>query len=261
MNNTAVTNRAPVPESQARLQNRDVALRAAFPQAFDTSIKDELYERDDYPAVKFWYAKDWTECKKVPEGKIASRLRFLQDEDGEEMTEVRLNEIRSFLLSAFSELQDVGNKDILPKTWANGTKGRAVVAACHTELRRRFNEFTLCNGDWKARSLMIEWYPSWARNHLEDDIIEITHTVPAKRPVASESSKQSNKKVKVSKEEIVEIPQLRDPLYYHSEMMLHVLTHATAGQTWILMRRLQHHLSLQILLLPMPPKLNQVSHK
>ena len=59
---------------------------------------------------------------------------------------------------------------------------------------------------------MVEWYPSWARNHLEDDI-EITETVPAKRPAASESSKQSNKKTRIVKEETVKIPQIRDPLY------------------------------------------------
>lgn len=77
---------------------------------------------------------------------------------------MRLNETRAFL-GAFNELKELlSDNKALPQTWANATKGRAVINAGHSELRRRFD---LCSGDWKACSFMIQWYPNWARDHCD----------------------------------------------------------------------------------------------
>lgn len=126
--------------------------------------------------------------------------------------------IHSFLRDALNELQELADRNTLPKSWANATKGHAVVA-CQSELRWRFWEFALCSVDWKARTFMIEWYPSWAWNHLVDNNIKVVDTVPAKCTAASQSSKQPNKKIKV-KEEKLNVPQIRDPLCA-SKMLLY----------------------------------------
>ena len=125
------------------------------------------------------------------------------------------------------------------ETRANeGDLNSAVVTACHSELRRRFKEFTFCSGEWKARSFMVEWYPGWARNHLnsdsDDNAMEITGSVPAKR-LAGSSSKRSNKKMRIKME--MKIPNVRDPLYVF-EILLYALTLSIAGQVWILMQHL-----------------------
>lgn len=103
---------------------------------------------------------------------------------------------------------------ILPKSWANCAH-HDLTAACHVELGRRFQELSLCSGDWKARTLMVEWYPCWKRNHLDagagDSDVEITDTVPAKRAAAP--SKQPKKKTKV-KEEPISVPEIPDPFKY-----------------------------------------------
>ncbi|KAM6490980.1 hypothetical protein JOM56_013600 [Amanita muscaria] len=244
-NTAAAANPLPVLETQVKLQNREVALRAAFPMAFNQAITVTLKQHNEYPEVTFWLHDEWSTYKK--KRNTGSRYRFLQDKDGEEITEARLNEIRAFLLGAFNELQELlGDNKALPQTWANATKGRAVINACHSELRRQFEEFTLCNGDWKARSFMIEWYPNWARNHLDSDAeddIEITDsTVPAKRAVPSESSKRPIKKIKV-KQERFKIPEIRDPLYA-LEILLYALTLATAAHLWTL---IPHQLTIKLL--------------
>jgi len=216
MRNMSTAAPAPVPESQVKLKNREVALRAAFPMAFDTSIQDVPKQQDAYENVKFWSQRDYTKCKKPTAGKIGVRYRFLEDNDGNTMQESRLGEISTFLRGAFMELRELDPK-ILPESWANGAH-RDLTAACHTELRRRFEEISFCNGDWKARTLMVEWYPSWKRNHLDSGAgdsdntdVEITSTVPAKRAAAP--SKQPKKKTKV-KEEIQCVPEIPDPFKY-----------------------------------------------
>ncbi|KAF8625283.1 hypothetical protein AX15_005466 [Amanita polypyramis BW_CC] len=218
MRNVSTINSAPVPKSQMKLQNREVALWAAFPMAFDTSIQDTPKQRDAYGDIKFWYHKDYTKCKKLPTGNIGARLRFLEDNDGDTIEERRLEEIRTFLHGAFMELRELDPK-ILPKSWVNCAH-RDLTAACHTELRRRFEEFSFCSGDWKARTLMVEWYPNWKRNHVagpdSDDMdVEVTDTVPAKR--AGVPSKQPKKKVKVKEE--ISFPEIPDPFKY---MLVHI---------------------------------------
>ncbi|KIL54550.1 hypothetical protein M378DRAFT_201167 [Amanita muscaria Koide BX008] len=169
-NTAAAANPLPVLETQVKLQNREVALRAAFPMAFNQAITVTSKQHDEYPEVTFWLHDEWSTYKK--KRNTGSRYRFLQDKDGEEITEARLNEIRAFLLGAFNELQELlGDNKALPQTWANATKGRAVINACHSELHS---------------------------------------TVPAKRAVPSESSKRSIKKIKV-KQERFKIPEIRDP--------------------------------------------------
>lgn len=224
---------------QSKILNRDMALRSAFPKAFDPLIKDIPLDPNDYPSVRFWSPSQWTSLSQPPKGGIAARLRFLEDEDGEMITEERVDEMRACVHAAFSELHELApDKNFLPKTWAKGSSGRAVVTACHSELRRRFEEFTFCSGEWKARSFMVEWYPGWVRNHLnsdsDDNAIEITGSVPAKRPAGS-SSKRSNKKMRIKTE--VKIPDVRDPLYVF-EIPRYALTLSIAGLAWILMQHL-----------------------
>ena len=191
-NDITVSNHHPDLGDHLKMQNRDMALQSVFPRAFDKSIKDIPMDPSGYPSIRFWTQSQWTSLGQPPNGEITARLRFLEDEGGVMITKVRLDEMRTFVSSAFSELQELADNSIFPKIWAKakGTSARAVVAACHSELRRRFEEFTLCSGEWKARSFMVEWYPGWARNHLnsdlDDDDIEIIDAVPAKRPADSQ---------------------------------------------------------------------------
>ncbi|KAF8631558.1 hypothetical protein AX15_002312 [Amanita polypyramis BW_CC] len=152
MRNVSTVTPTPVTECQMKLQNRDIALRAAFLVAFDTSIQYPPKEHDAYESVKFWFHKDYTKCKKQPEGKITAQIRFLEDDDGCTIEEKRLDEIRAFLQGMFMELRALDRK-ILPKSWANCAH-RDLTAACHTELSRWFEEFSFCSRDWKARAFL-----------------------------------------------------------------------------------------------------------
>jgi hypothetical protein len=221
--------------------------------AFNPTITNPSKEHNEYPEVTFWLHDEYKKRKRIG----GSRYRFLQDADGEEITEGWLNKIRAFLLGALNELQELlADNNALPQTWANATKGHAMINACHTKLHRRFDEFTLCNGDWKAHSFMIEWYPNWARNHLDpqadmEDDIEITSTVPAKRAAASESLKKSIKKIKVKEEPQVKILEIHDPLYT-VETLLYALTLATTGHLWTLIQQLTIK-SLPLAMQHLPP--------
>ncbi|KAK2462165.1 hypothetical protein APHAL10511_005797 [Amanita phalloides] len=157
--------------------------------AFDLAITVPLKQEEKYPLVMFWLHNKYKKQKRS----TGPCYCFLQNSDSEEITEAWLNKIHAFLLGMFNELKELlTDNSALPQTW-----------------------FTLCSGDWKARSFMIEWYPNWARNHLDsdgEDDIEITSTIPVKRAMTSESSKKSIKKIKVKEEPRVKIPEIHDPL-------------------------------------------------
>lgn len=102
---------------QSKIQTRDVALRSVFPRAFDPLIKDTSMDPNDYPSVKFWNPSQWTSLSQLLKGEIAACLHFLEDEDGEMITEEQVDEMCAFVYAAFSELHELApDKNFLPKT-------------------------------------------------------------------------------------------------------------------------------------------------
>ena len=200
---------------------REEALRTAFPLAYKSEdelsgIVDPIGEDS---GLNFWAAGSFKPGREYP-GKVAKRLRFLEDENGVPMTQKRLDVIRRFLSGAFKELKELMYELLPKKGWATGAD-RELMARCHLELARRFPELSYCQDGWKSRSLMVEWFPSFQRNHMpdaeihntvkledeEDNEVQTT-SVPAKR--VAESSKAPRKKMK--KEYEPRIPELEDPL-------------------------------------------------
>jgi hypothetical protein len=205
-------------------ERRDEALRTVFPLAYksEDELSDVVKGTQDCPGVHFWHSKSFKPGEKYP-GEVGKRLRFLEDLNGEPMKQKRLDDIRRFLNGAFRELKELMH-DLLPKKgWATGAD-RELMARCHSELTQRFPELAYCEGDWKSRALMIEWFPSWQQIHMpeaevaenvvkiedsgESDSGETVTSVPAKR--VAESSKKSRKKIKT---EMKTLPELPDPLY------------------------------------------------
>ncbi|KAK2466627.1 hypothetical protein APHAL10511_000885 [Amanita phalloides] len=154
---------------------REEALRTAFPLAYKS--EDELSgivdPIGDDSGLNFWATGSFKPGREYP-GKIAKRLRFLEDENGEQMTQKRLDVIRRFLSGAFKELKEL-MYELLPKRgWATSAD-HELMARCHLELARRFLELSYCQDRWKSHSLMVEWFPSFQRNHMPD--AEIHNTV------------------------------------------------------------------------------------
>ncbi|KAM6490813.1 hypothetical protein JOM56_013776 [Amanita muscaria] len=209
------------PGKMSFVGRREEALQTAFPLAYKSEdelsgIVDPIGEDS---ALNFWAAGSFKPGREYP-GKVAKRLRFLEDENGVPMTQKRLDVIRKFLSGAFKELKELMYELLPKKGWATGAD-RELMARCHLELARRFPELSYCQDGWKSRSLMVEWFPSFQRNHMpdaeihntvkledeEDDEVRTT-SVPAKR--VAESSKAPRKKMK--KEPEPRIPELEDPL-------------------------------------------------
>jgi hypothetical protein len=203
-------------------ERRNEALRTVFPLAYksEEEFPDIVNRKQECPGVNFWHSRSFKPGGKYP-GEVGKRLRFLEDLNGEPMKQKRLDDIRRFLNGAFRELKEIMD-DLLPKKgWATGAD-RELTARCHSELTRRFPELAYCEGEWKPRALMIEWFPSWQRIHMpeaevtkstvkledsgESDSSETVTSVPAKR--VAESSNTSRKKMKKE----LKIPELPDPL-------------------------------------------------
>ncbi|KAM6490158.1 hypothetical protein JOM56_014350 [Amanita muscaria] len=172
MKNSSNIQVAPV----SRVGKRCEALETAFSTAYDTTNKyqddliDEKTDKKDerrlqYPSVKYW-TKDqfkYLDTDTNPSETFPKKLRFLEDEDGDLISQDRLDEMRAHLLHAFEEI-----RTLLPSLLSNG---------------------------WLNKNRKL----SNSTNVSEDDEVEITGVVPAKRAQTSKKDRKARKKAKNDK--------------------------------------------------------------
>ncbi|KAM6499111.1 hypothetical protein JOM56_004619 [Amanita muscaria] len=214
------SNGQPVPVS--KVGQRREALEAAFPIAYDTTktyeddLIDEKQDKKDerrlqYPAVKYW-TKDkfkYLDAEAKPSETFPKKLRFLEDPDGDLISQDHLDEMRSHLLRSFEQL-----RSLMPSLLSNGWLkcDQELIKICYKEMRRLFPELTLCAKNWKARRLIITWYSNFTKNRKilvledsssasEDDEVEViaAAAVPAKRTKMLKNDSKARKKAKISK--------------------------------------------------------------
>ena len=180
---------------------RQEVLQAAFPIAYDTTTTydddkiDEKNDKDrrlDYPEVKYWTKDRYNQSNADANSSepFPKKLRFLEDEDGNLISQDVLDAMRSHLLQAFEEIR-ASKPSLLEGSWLKCNP--ELIKMCYKEMRRLFPELTLCAKNWKARQLLVVWYSNYSKNrHLgkpgrndESDISEDdeadTAAIPAKR--------------------------------------------------------------------------------
>jgi hypothetical protein len=147
-----------------------------------SSASDTPALPSNYPNVKFWRKQDWINWGKSAKGVSdlnrkgpsergktrASqgenvKMQYIEDENGVAVDGHKASEIRRITRSIWAHLASIGKA---PKTWTkidimSGQQYRQ-------EMHRQFPELRLCELDWKADMIAIEYYPSWHNNHLKD---------------------------------------------------------------------------------------------
>ncbi|KAF8804530.1 hypothetical protein BYT27DRAFT_7030727, partial [Phlegmacium glaucopus] len=128
--------------------------------------------RTDYPHVKYWFKREWSEhqselvseadssCVQRGRGRMAKginvTMQYVEFEDGQMISGDRASEIRQFAQSIWVFL---ANKGAPPATW--GTADMETRKLYCQEMCLCFPELRLCDLDWKAKQIATDNYPSW----------------------------------------------------------------------------------------------------
>ena len=118
-------------------------------------------DEEDYPAVLYWHEESWVKHTKEQRerGRTPSRLGFLTDDDGNPVTESRIKMFTSTAKQAWNELYRLR---LDPSSWTKKTPKAASYLTYI--LKKNFDEFRYCDGDWKAERFAIVKYPDWCRD-------------------------------------------------------------------------------------------------
>lgn len=175
-----------------KVEMRQEALQMAFPIAFDDDLIEEVHEHTDYPNVIYWNKTTFNVNDLPDDGDtFAKKYRFMEDEDGNHISQRRLDEIRAHLLDAFKVIKRE-MPSLIVEGWRNVNK--ELSTTCFTDLQRNFFEFTLCEKDWKANAFLTAWYPTITRVRprkgakgkeadVKREVIDIDMTEPTYVPV------------------------------------------------------------------------------
>ncbi|KIL60400.1 hypothetical protein M378DRAFT_180442 [Amanita muscaria Koide BX008] len=174
-----------------KTEMRQEVLQMAFPIAFNDNLIEELHEHTDYPNVIYWN-KNTFNINDLPDDgdAFAKKYRFMEDEDGNHISQRRLDDIRAHLLDAFKVIKRE-MPSLIVEGWRNVDK--ELSTTCFTDLQRNFFEFTFCEKDWKANAFLTAWYPTITRvrprrgvKGKEVDVkreVDIDMTEPASVPI------------------------------------------------------------------------------
>ena len=126
-------------------------------------VPDALDE-EDYPNVPYWRESDWMNHaeQQKERGRIVSKLGFLTGEDGSSVTEFRIKQFMSHAKHVWNELY---RSRLDPCSWTKKTQSTA--AYFENDMKVKFQEFRLCEGNWKVERFAIIKYPDWCRDARE----------------------------------------------------------------------------------------------
>ncbi|KIL55133.1 hypothetical protein M378DRAFT_182312 [Amanita muscaria Koide BX008] len=207
------------------LFQREAILPTIFKRAY--TQPDVIRTAADYNRVRFWALEDFKANHVMlicdNEGKkntLPKKFLFLEDESGAMVPLNRLTSMRGILKGLF-DLLKASLPEILKETWCQyDAEFQDII---YRELRAHFPELALCNDNWKARSLLIEWYCNWyspSSHHVKTEHMdhalslasEVLVSDTAKGSAASTACKRakthSRKRVPV-----VLLPPIRNPLF------------------------------------------------
>ncbi|KAG1864468.1 hypothetical protein C8R48DRAFT_672543 [Suillus tomentosus] len=125
-------------------------------------------DKMDFPDVRFWTRADWDKWQTTSQGLKQKGKRgpmaFLEDEDGEPITEELLDIIRKTIRGLWFEF---GVKGLLATTWSKIIHSTRILF--HSIMEERHPLFRLAMDGWKLDLLCSIAYPSWRKNHLDAD--------------------------------------------------------------------------------------------
>jgi hypothetical protein len=118
-------------------------------------------DEEDYLDVLYWREDSWVKHteEQRERGRVPPRLGFLTDDDGNPVTESRIKTFMSTAKQAWNELYRLR---LDPSSWTKKTPKAASYLACI--LKKNFDEFRYCDGDWKVERFAIVKYPDWCRD-------------------------------------------------------------------------------------------------
>ncbi|KAF8274723.1 hypothetical protein EI94DRAFT_1794024 [Lactarius quietus] len=118
----------------------------------------EALEEDNYPDVPYWRGLVWAQHSDQQKDceKPVSKLGFLTDQDGCPVSKIRIKEFMSHTKQMWNELYC---HCLDPSSWMRKTTTAAAFYA--HEMRKKYEEFGYCDGNWKAEWFAIIKYPDW----------------------------------------------------------------------------------------------------
>lgn len=139
-------------------------------QPLSMPIPGDFFHRDDFEDVRFWTLQDWKDFLSAPSDSssaqsISKKTGFLTDGDGNKLTKLRLKQMRKTASEAFIELY---NRRLDPPTW--GSKREIARRYFAYKMREEFEEFRMCNDDWKAEAFATLRYPDWCDSRAKGNL-------------------------------------------------------------------------------------------
>ncbi|KAG1720846.1 hypothetical protein EDB19DRAFT_1917696 [Suillus lakei] len=125
-------------------------------------------DKNDYPGIIFWTRADWDKWQTTSQGlKQKGKCRpaaFLEDKNGEAITEESLDIIRKTIRSLWFEF---AVKGLLATSWSKTMHSTRTLFCSIMEEKHPL--FRLVTDGWKLDLLCSTAYPSWHKNHLDAD--------------------------------------------------------------------------------------------
>ncbi|KAG1884128.1 hypothetical protein F4604DRAFT_1919971 [Suillus subluteus] len=162
---------------------------------------------ETHPNVRFWNKADyfdWLESAEANNAVGRGKLAFLEDKNGDPISETTIDAIRKALRAAWSELLSC---KLAPLTWGKLTASGGQLM--NTLMENAYPLFKLANNGWKLDHLATTSYSSWRRHHMDeygnplsggdtgDDGDKTSKGKKRKQCIKSEASEVLEKKIKV----------------------------------------------------------------
>ncbi|KIL56027.1 hypothetical protein M378DRAFT_547775 [Amanita muscaria Koide BX008] len=196
------------------LDNRRKFFAVLLPHAASANSQYTELDPADYANVQYWdqelfntwFNKYGKKSGPTPRGHLSKKLYFLEDENGNLISNNEASAMRKFLERKFSVIKD-HMPDMLNGWLKKPTEFHDMV---YLELRLLFpGVFQLCENNWKACEFTKNWYRNWSRDRskkgikVEDDDNEDDNDEREDQAVAGESAfTPSTKRQLVPEEEL-----------------------------------------------------------
>ncbi|KII83654.1 hypothetical protein PLICRDRAFT_180256 [Plicaturopsis crispa FD-325 SS-3] len=136
--------------------------------------------QSDYPNVKFWRKSTYTSHMKASAGTtdlhrgppqrgharmaggINVKMLYVEDKNGTPVDGYVAQHIREYARSIWNNLAKVGRA---PRVWKRDGNAETL-REYWREMGLRFPLLRLCESDWKADQIAIDYYPSWTQGQL-----------------------------------------------------------------------------------------------
>ncbi|KIL69010.1 hypothetical protein M378DRAFT_8433 [Amanita muscaria Koide BX008] len=144
------------------LHARNDLLQVLFAPAFTPHQNHEELDPEDHPLISYWHASDYNvNVNDNLNSQLSDKIAYLEDESGYIVDKKRITTIRADLRSTFNQILS-NMPRVLHGKWSQ--YDMEFQQAVYRYLRTKYVEFTFCEGNWKAKSFLSNWYSNWMRN-------------------------------------------------------------------------------------------------